>query len=103
VPALAAFHRAEEEEVVAVVQDGIALRLLATGLARLSYAGCSHAEGAGRDRLVEGDGWVLARTRGSHRVYTHPTRPGVAVVAGSPSKDLPAGTWNSILRQAGLK
>ncbi len=24
-------------------------------------------------RRLERDGWVLNRTRGSHRVYTHPT------------------------------
>ena len=54
-------------------------------------------------RLVEQAGWVLSRTRGSHRVFTHPRRPGTVVIAGRPSKDLPAGTWDAILKQAGLK
>jgi predicted RNA binding protein YcfA (HicA-like mRNA interferase family) len=26
--------------------------------------------------LVEADGWVLVRTRGDHRQYKHPTKPG---------------------------
>ncbi len=54
-------------------------------------------------RLLEERGWVLVRTRGSHRQYKHPDRPGVVTVAGAESKDLPQGTWNSILKQAGLK
>jgi predicted RNA binding protein YcfA (HicA-like mRNA interferase family) len=54
-------------------------------------------------RMLERDGWVLIRTRGSHRHYKHPAKPGIVTVAGAPSKDLPSGTWNSILKQAGLK
>lgn len=54
-------------------------------------------------RLVEQDGWRYTRLRGSHRVYKHPARLGIVVIAGRPSDDLPVGTWNSILRQAGLK
>ena len=52
---------------------------------------------------VEQDGWMLSRVRGSHRVYKHPTKPGIVVIAGQPSKDLAPGTWNSILKQAGFK
>ena len=54
-------------------------------------------------RLVQRDGWVLARTRGSHRHYQHPSKPGIVTIAGRPSKDLAPGTWDSILKQAGLK
>ena len=54
-------------------------------------------------RAVSADGWELARIRGSHRVYKHPKKQGAVVIAGSPSKDLATGTWNNILRQAGLK
>jgi len=49
------------------------------------------------------DGWRLARTRGSHRQYKHPSKPGVVTVAGKPSLDVPPGTLNAILKQAGLK
>ncbi len=53
--------------------------------------------------LVERDGWRLARTRGSHRVYKHPTKQGIVVIAGRPGVDVPQGTWNNILKQAGLQ
>lgn len=54
-------------------------------------------------RLLEDDGWALAATRGSHRQYKHPAKPGRVTVAGKPSDDLAPGTLNSILKQAGLK
>ena len=54
-------------------------------------------------RLIERDGWSLARTRGSHRQFKHPAKPGLVTVAGKPSDDLSPGTLNSILKQAGLK
>jgi predicted RNA binding protein YcfA (HicA-like mRNA interferase family) len=51
---------------------------------------------------LEEDGWYLARYRGSHRQFKHPMKPGTVTVAGKPSLDLPPGTLNSILKQAGL-
>lgn len=52
---------------------------------------------------LQADGWFLARMRGSHRQFKHPTKRGAVTVAGKPSLDLPPGTLNSILKQAGLK
>jgi predicted RNA binding protein YcfA (HicA-like mRNA interferase family) len=54
-------------------------------------------------RLLEDDGWRLARTRGSHRQYKHPSKAGTVTVAGKPSLDVPPGTLNAMLKQAGLK
>jgi predicted RNA binding protein YcfA (HicA-like mRNA interferase family) len=54
-------------------------------------------------RLLEKEGWFLVATRGSHRQYKHPVRPGRVTVAGKPSDDLAPGTSNSILKQSGLK
>ena len=54
-------------------------------------------------RRLEDDGWYLVATRGSHRQYKHPLRPGRVTVAGKPSDDVAPGTLNSILKQAGLK
>jgi predicted RNA binding protein YcfA (HicA-like mRNA interferase family) len=54
-------------------------------------------------RLIEQDGWYLVATRGSHRQYKHPSKPGRVTVAGKLSDDLAPGTRNSILRQSGLK
>ncbi len=53
--------------------------------------------------LIEADGWRLVATRGSHRQYKHPTKPGRVTVPGQLGDDLKAGTLNSILKQAGLK
>ncbi len=54
-------------------------------------------------KQLEDDGWHLVRTRGSHRQYKHPTKPGLVTVAGKESADVPTGTLNSILKQAGLR
>jgi predicted RNA binding protein YcfA (HicA-like mRNA interferase family) len=54
-------------------------------------------------RLIDADGWRLVATRGSHRQFKHPTKPGRVTVAGKPSDDLSPGTWDSILKQSGLK
>ena len=54
-------------------------------------------------RRLEAEGWYLARTRGSHRQFRHPSRPGTVTVAGKPSLEVPPGTLNAILKQSGLK
>ena len=54
-------------------------------------------------RWLVADGWVLVRTRGSHRQFRHPVRSGVVTIAGSSNEDLAPGTLNSILKQAGFK
>ncbi len=54
-------------------------------------------------RLIDGDGWLLVRTRGSHRQYKHPDKPGLVTVPGKPGDELAPGTLNSILKQARLK
>ncbi|HEY7201183.1 MAG TPA: type II toxin-antitoxin system HicA family toxin [Candidatus Dormibacteraeota bacterium] len=54
-------------------------------------------------RLIESDGWRLTRQRGSHRQYVHAAKRGTVTVAGHGNVDVPPGTLNSILKQAGLK
>ena len=54
-------------------------------------------------RLLGEDGWYLVATKGSHRQFKHPTKPGRVTVPGKPSNDLAPGTLNSILKQSGLK
>jgi len=54
-------------------------------------------------RLLHEDGWYLVATRGSHRQFKHPTKPGRVTVAGKPSDDVALGILNSIRKQAGLK
>ena len=54
-------------------------------------------------RALEEAGWRLVRTRGSHRQFCNPAKPGTVTVAGKPSLDIPPGTLSAILKQAGLK
>jgi predicted RNA binding protein YcfA (HicA-like mRNA interferase family) len=54
-------------------------------------------------KQLEADGWVLVRTRGSHRQFRHPSKRGTVTVAGKASVDLPPGTLNNALKQAGIK
>ena len=53
--------------------------------------------------LIESDGWVQVRQRGSHRQFHHPTKPGTVTVSGKPSLDVPPDTLKSVLKQASLK
>jgi predicted RNA binding protein YcfA (HicA-like mRNA interferase family) len=57
-------------------------------------------------KQIEAAGWYFQRYgAGSHMLYKHPTRPGSIVVAGGGklNREVPKGTENAILRQAGLK
>ncbi|PYS47641.1 MAG: addiction module toxin, HicA family [Acidobacteria bacterium] len=54
-------------------------------------------------KLPEKDGWYLARTRGSHRQFKNSNKSGTVTVSGKLNIDIPLGTLNSILKQAGLK
>ncbi len=68
----------------------------------LSMIGVIHKVREALD-LLRRDGWILERVRGSHRQYSHPTKPGTVTVSGKESADLAPKTWASILRQAGVK
>ena len=52
--------------------------------------------------LLKAHGWELVRVKGSHHYFKHP-RKGNLITVPHPKKDLPAGTFNSILKDAGLK
>jgi predicted RNA binding protein YcfA (HicA-like mRNA interferase family) len=39
-------------------------------------------------KLIEADGWVLERTRGSYRQYRHPFKRGLVTIAGKASDTL---------------
>ena len=47
-------------------------------------------------------GWKLERVRGSHHKFKNP-KTGKTVIVPHPKKDLPTGTAQAILKQAGLK
>ncbi len=54
-------------------------------------------------RKLREDGWTLVRTRGSHRVFKHRSKPGSVTLAGHPGDEVKPGTLGSILRQADLQ
>jgi predicted RNA binding protein YcfA (HicA-like mRNA interferase family) len=54
-------------------------------------------------RMLQDDGWRLAVTKGSHRQFKHPTKPGRVTVSGQLGDDMPKGTLASVKRQAGLR
>jgi predicted RNA binding protein YcfA (HicA-like mRNA interferase family) len=54
-------------------------------------------------KRLESDGWVQVRQRGSHRQFRHPGKPGTVTLSGKPNIEVPPGTLNNVLKQAGLK
>jgi len=54
-------------------------------------------------RLIEKDGWYLINQVGSHRQYKHSVKKGRVTIPGHLGDDMPIGTLNSVLKQAGLK
>jgi predicted RNA binding protein YcfA (HicA-like mRNA interferase family) len=54
-------------------------------------------------RLLEQNGWLEIRSKGSHRHFKHPKQPVLITVPGNDGKELATGTLNAILKKAGLK
>ena len=54
-------------------------------------------------QMLNEDGWYIVRTVGSHRQLKHPVKADTVTVAGKLSVDIPPGTLNRILKQAGLR
>lgn len=54
------------------------------------------------EKLLLNDGWFFVKQVGSHKHYKHPTKPGKVTIPFH-AGDIDKGTFNSILKQAGLK
>lgn len=54
-------------------------------------------------KLLESDGWLLVKEKGSHMQFKHKEKKGRVTIAGHPGNELAKGTLNSILKQAQLK
>ena len=54
------------------------------------------------ERVIRRDGWVYVSTKGDHLHFKHPVKPGKVTIPAN-RKDLNIKTWNSIMKQAGLK
>lgn len=53
-------------------------------------------------RILQKDGWYIVRTK-KHHVFAHPVKEGQIMVGKHKSEEVPTGTLNGILKQAGLK
>ncbi len=54
-------------------------------------------------KILHKDGWYDVDQCGSHIQLKHPSKPGKVTVPMHSQKDIPPGTLNGILKQAGLK
>lgn len=54
------------------------------------------------ERIIRKDGWCYVYTKGDHKHFRHCSKPGKVTIPAN-RKDLNIKTWNSIMRQAGLK
>lgn len=53
-------------------------------------------------KLLEEKGFVLKRIKGSHHIYFHTQNKKIVVVPVHGNKDIPVGTFRSIVKQAGI-
>jgi len=53
--------------------------------------------------MIEKEGWHFVRIRGSHRQFHYLIKTGTVTISGKESIDIPIGTLNIVLKQAGLK
>ena len=54
-------------------------------------------------KILKSDGWIQKSQKGSHLQMIHPTKSGKVTIPVHSNKDLDINTYNSILKQAGLK
>ena len=54
-------------------------------------------------KLIKKDGWFFVAQEGSHKQYKHAIKKGRVTIPGNLGDDIPIGTLNSVLKQAGLK
>lgn len=53
-------------------------------------------------KLLETNGFVFKRSKGSHQIYFNSKNKKTVVVPIHGNKDMPNGTFNAILKQAGI-
>lgn len=54
------------------------------------------------EQIILKDGWIFRSQEGSHRHYTHPSKPGKVTIPFH-ARELTKSVEYSILKQAGLK
>ena len=51
-------------------------------------------------RIIEKDGWIIDRQKGSHKQYKHRFKKGLVTISGKNNQDIPIGILKSILKQS---
>ena len=54
-------------------------------------------------KLLKKDGWFLYRNGSKHDIYRHPVKDNQLTVPRHAAKEMAKGTYESILKAAGLK
>lgn len=54
------------------------------------------------EKIIMADGWVYKTTRGSHKQFVHPTKPGKVTIPQHPGDTIDKTLLKRILKQAGL-
>lgn len=55
------------------------------------------------EKIIREDGWIYKETKGSHKHFVHPTKPGKVTIPQHPGDSIDKTLLKQILRQAGLK
>ncbi|MEM5779798.1 MAG: type II toxin-antitoxin system HicA family toxin [Lawsonibacter sp.] len=55
------------------------------------------------EKILTDDGWIYKTTKGSHKHFVHPTKPGKVTVPQHPGDTIDKTLLNKILKQAGLQ
>ncbi|HEY9693921.1 MAG TPA: type II toxin-antitoxin system HicA family toxin [Oculatellaceae cyanobacterium] len=53
-------------------------------------------------KIMEEFGWILTIVKGSHHIHTKENTSAIVVIPVHSNRDLPIGTLNGILKDAGL-
>ncbi len=52
---------------------------------------------------LDADGWREVRSKGSHKQFRHPTKPGTVTIPAHGGQELKIGTVAAIERQSGVQ
>lgn len=55
------------------------------------------------EKIITADGWLYKETKGSHKHFVHPTKPGKVTIPQHAGDTIDKTLLNRILAQAGLK
>ena len=53
-------------------------------------------------KIIEQKGWILQRTKGSHRIYAHPELEPILTIPVHRNQDLKIGTLKALMNKAQL-